>query len=395
MQIDLKDFNFLLTSIDFIKTIYEDIVNYQHQRLSEIESLFEEVEQELNISQNFLNIAKAFEAQKLAILMQEEAELANALSQEAAAIASGNPAAIAAASAYVAKKTYDVSIAADEYNKAKENRFNMEKRVEIVTKAMRNITSVLESSKIFFNSQIIFLNTLTQETILKLNKAYDAIMGYYNHKSYVESIDIVKPDNLKHMLELDKKKAKEYFDLFYSTYVKFKIQVDKLKQEYKNAKNEFEKEKIIQKIRKNLVGAYAEKYVQTSFSSLGKVQTQHTQALDDSFSKVDLLITDIKKPIILGKGKCKYLKKGDSLAIEIKTGSKEYIKSQKEHLIFQTKAHKKTADVSVIITSKDIYDLRNEEEFRSVFKDECSHILAMLPKKSEIDKYILESMELK
>jgi hypothetical protein len=317
------------------------------------------------------------------------------MSEEAAAIASGNPAAIAAASAYVAQKLSDVAHAKNEYEKAKQNRFNMEKRVELTQKAAHESLQMLESSKAFFASQSAFLNSLKEQITLKLTNAYKAITDYYTNASYVESLDIIKPDNLKQMLSLDQKKAKNYFDFFYATDEKFKKQVDKLKEEYKNAKTDFEREKVILKIRQNLAGAYAEKFIQTSLSSLGKVHTQHTQEMGDSFSKVDILITDIKKPLILGKGKCKHLKKGSTLAIEIKTGSKEYLRSQKEHLKFQTDAHKKTADMSVIITSKDIYDLKDEEEFREIFKQECSHIIAMLPRKSEIDQYIINSMELK
>ena len=395
MQIDLKDFNFLISSIQYISSLFEQTCEYQNHRISLFEKLHEEANKELNLSQNLLSAAKALEAQKLVFLMQEEAEFAQAMSEEAAAIASGNPAAIAAASAYVAQKLSDVAHAKNEYEKAKQNRFNMEKRVELTQKAAHESLQMLESSKAFFASQNAFLNSLKEQITFKLTNAYKAITDYYTNASYVESLDIIKPDNLKQMLSLDQEKTKKYFDFFYATDEKFKKQVDKLKEEYKNAKTDFEREKVILKIRQNLAGAYAEKFIQTSFSSIGKVHTQHTQEMGESFSKVDILITDIKKPLILGRGKCKHLKKGSTLAIEIKTGSKEYLRSQKEHLKFQTDAHKKTADMSVIITSKDIYDLKDEEEFREIFKQECSHIIAMLPRKSEIDQYIINSMELK
>ena len=394
MQINLKDFNFLIFAISYINEIYEEIVNYQNYKINEFQKLYEDINNELNFSLNLLETAKIYENQKFIILTQEEIELSNALSEEAAAIASGNPAAIAAASAYVAKKIEDVSLAKNEYEKAKENRFNMEKRVEICKQAMQEIINILETSNNIFASQNATFNFLKEIIISKFTQAYEAIMRYYNNSSYIESLNIIKPNNLNTILNLDNKKAKEYFDFFYKSDINFKKQVDKLKNEYKNAKNDFEKERVLLKIRQNLVGVYAEKYIQTSLSSLGEVYTQHTQAVDGSYSKVDILIKNVKKPIILGKGKCKYLKKGDTLAIEIKTGSKDYLRGQKEHLKFQTKAHKEIADVSIIITTKDIYELKDEEGFRELFKEECSHIIAMLPKKIELDKYVIDSMEL-
>ena len=394
MQVSIKDFNYLKISICSVNTIFENITAVKNEQVVYLSELLEDSEKELNISNNFLNIAKIYESEKFAVLLKEEAELAQALQEEAAAFATGNPAIIAAASAYVAKKTHEVFIAKEEYNKAQENRYNMERRVETATNAKNQAELLLETSKSFFDIKLTFLERVKEQISIKLNKAYDIILGYYNNKEYIENLNIIMPDNLSKMLFLDKNKSKKYFEFFYKSDVRFKQQVDKLKEEYHNAKTEFEKEKVILKIRRNLAGAYAEKYIETSLSSLGKVQTQHIENLHGSYSKVDILIKDIKKPIILGKGKCKHLKKGDTLAIEIKAGSKDYIKSQKEHLKFQTAAHKKTADVSVIITSKDIYELQNEEEFRKLFKEDCSHILALLPKKNELDRYILESMEL-
>jgi len=310
-------------------------------------------------------------------------------------MATGNPIAIASATAWVAKATAQEIQATKEYNRAKKNRINMQKRVEIVKKAKFNTEKLISESQNIFNLNLSNITFQQQSVNMRLQKAYQALDGYFSNESYLKDLNIIKPNNLRDIFKLNDNKTKEYFDYFYASNEKFRNQVNKLKFQYYQAKTSFEKEKVLRQIRRNLVGDFAEKYIEKSLSSLGDVKTQHIEKMKDSFSKVDIRLENVKKPIILGKGDCgKFIKEGGTLSIEIKTGQKEYLKSQKEHLIFQTQAHKKSSDASMILTTKDIYDLQDEEGFREIFKDDCVSIIAGLPYKQELDQWVINSMEL-
>ncbi len=395
MQVDVKNIDYIMQTISILNGFIEKIEIQANEKINFITKSAEEIVQELNFSNNLLSTAKVQEAHKFSILAQRNVELASALQKEVAAIASANPIAIVAASANVAKKTHEAYVANQKHQRAKKNRINMEKRVELVNKAKFQNERLLEETKNIFKANILNINNLKTQVALRLQNAFQRLSEYFSNNEYLNGLDVVTPHNLKDMLQLDSKKAKEFFNYLYVTDKNFKAQVDKLKQEYKNAKTDFEREKVLRKIRQNLSGSYTEKFLEQSLKSLGDVKTQHSEPVGDTYSKVDILLENVNKPIILGKGKCKHVKEDGSLAIEIKTGAKEYLLSQKEHLKFQIEAHKKSADASVIITTKDIYDLRNEEEFRDIFKEECSSILAILPKKMEIDQNIIDAMELK
>ena len=258
-------------------------------------------------------------------------------------------------------------------------------------------TKVLnEETKKVFNMGYKVIEYRKEILNSRLSQAYQSLARYFSNEEYILNLKIIKPNNLKEMLGLDNEKKRAYFSYLYNNDKQFQEQVNKLKKEYKDAKTYLEKDKILRKIRQTLAGNFVEKYVETSLSGLGDIKTQHREEMDDTYSKVDIRIENLKKPFILGKGECgKYVKEGGTLSIEIKAGKKEYLKSQKEHLIFQTKAHKKSSDASLILTTKNIHDLKDEYEFRQIFKDECVSIMAMLPRKEEIDQILIDSMELK
>lgn len=119
MQVDVKNIEHIVESINILSKFSETIEQIANEKINKIIRFLEEIIQELNLSNNFLSVAKVQEAQKLAILTQKEVELASALQREAASLASGNPVAIAAASAYVAKKSHEVYVANLNYQRAK------------------------------------------------------------------------------------------------------------------------------------------------------------------------------------------------------------------------------------------------------------------------------------
>jgi len=170
LQIDIKDTGIFQTTLKQTSSLKNRVTQKIDFMNNELQKKQSEVNNELTVSNNFLNVAKAHEMQKQAILAQKTAQLARALQQEAAALASGNSLAIAAATAYVAKASHEEMIAQREYQKARENRINMQRRVDIVKKAKHHIDTLYKQTKMQLNSLNIHLKELTQILHIRLTK---------------------------------------------------------------------------------------------------------------------------------------------------------------------------------------------------------------------------------
>ncbi|MGJ0303587.1 HNH endonuclease [Aliarcobacter cryaerophilus] len=188
MQVHINNtsiFQATLQQIFSLKNRVAEKINFMNNRL---QKKGREVDNELAVSNNFLNIARAYEMQKQAILAEKTVKLTRALQQEAAALASGNPLAIAAATAYVAKATHEKMIALQEFQKARENRINMERRVEIVNKAKYHINTLSEQTKIQLNSLYLHIDGLTQIVHSRLVKS-DLLQNDYLSQNIVSVQD--------------------------------------------------------------------------------------------------------------------------------------------------------------------------------------------------------------
>lgn len=170
MQVDIRDTGVFQTTLEQISSVKDRITQKINFLSNELQKKQSEVGRELEISENFLNVAKAHEIKKQAILAQKTTQLAQALQQEATALASGNQVAIAAATAYVKKATCEEVIAQREYQKARENRINTQRRVDIVKKAKHHIDTLYEQTKMQLNSLNIHLKELTQILHIRLTK---------------------------------------------------------------------------------------------------------------------------------------------------------------------------------------------------------------------------------
>ena len=195
MQIDIRDtqvFQHSLKVLHNLQIRIKDKVNFTFDQLQKKQ---DEVNQELSISNNFLNFAKANEMQKQVILAQKTAELAKALQQEAAAIATGNPVAIAAATAYAAEKAHEEMVAQQEYQEARQNRINMEQRVELTKKAKQQIDVLYEQIKIQLQGAQSKIIMLTQTTIARLTRANTSQLEYISQNN-IKNIDESKYKNI-------------------------------------------------------------------------------------------------------------------------------------------------------------------------------------------------------
>ena len=162
---------------------------------------------------------------------------------------------------------------------------------------------------------------------------------------------------------------------------------------YRKGAETLSKEEIITKLKKNLAGNLGEEIVIRAFAPYGKnVLTQERTVMEDGkYTKTDLILKDLKVPIILGKGEGRGAREGSDLAIEVKTGKSSYLYAQKGHMQFQSLGHL-DRKLSCNICSKDIKDLsaEKEEELRNTMKNSGSPLFGMLPYKEELDKVCID-----
>ncbi len=89
MQVDIKNTSIFQTTIEQIVLLKDRVTQKINFMNNELQKKKSEVNNELIISENFLNVAKAYEMQKQAIEAEKSIQLAQALQQEAAASGTG------------------------------------------------------------------------------------------------------------------------------------------------------------------------------------------------------------------------------------------------------------------------------------------------------------------
>jgi len=201
MQVNVNNIEYIRESINILNKFSEHTEGVSSEKINKIIRFSEEIIQELHLSNNFLSVAKVQETQKLAILTQKEAQLASALQKEATALASGNPIAIAAASACVAQKSQEVYVANQNYQRAKRNRINMEKKVELVNRAKLQNERLLEETKNIFKANISGINSIKIQISIRLQNAYRELSEYFNHND-AKSVEL---DDLPSIFKLNEK----------------------------------------------------------------------------------------------------------------------------------------------------------------------------------------------
>lgn len=188
MQVDIKNIAIFQATLEQVSSLKDRVIQKINSMCNELQKKESEVSNELMVSENFLNVARVYEMQKQAILTEKTIQLTKALQQEAAALSSGNPIAIAYATAFVAKATHEKMVALQEYQKARENRINMERRVEIVNKAKYHINTLYEQTKMKLNNLYMYVDGLTQIVHSRLLKG-DLLQNSYLSQNIVSVQD--------------------------------------------------------------------------------------------------------------------------------------------------------------------------------------------------------------
>jgi len=204
----------------------------------------------------------------------------------------------------------------------------------------------------------------------------------------------VTPDTLGSRMNLSPEQQRLFQEYLYDRNPAYRKQVDKYRNLWATAKGDAERNIVARRARIHLSGAFGEQMARHALAPLGgRIETQGRTFVGDNgrYTKTDLLITDLRVPVILGRGEGMGAPVGGTMAFEVKCGKAEYLYSQKDHMVFQAEGHKQ-ADAQCTLCSRDIHDLppEKEKELRDTLRDAGSPMVGMLPSKNEIDQSCLD-----
>ena len=375
-----------------------------------------------------------------AALIAAEGELA-------AAATSLNPFAVATATAHVHQAQKAFQIARRAYQAAKLHREHMEKRYSLAKKSEQAAKVMLEKLRAACRLRLVRTVPIVQQMISRLLAAHQKLNDYHAAEvpqsmmdTYLSGINDVlsggtsvsqtegavtpsvegKSDETATDVSSASKEAfqkwadyqlqdtskpvpfEELHDRFnasddirqgllqhlYENDENFRHQVDAIRAQAKT-----DPEGAALKVRKGMAGRLGEEIVKYSLSPYGSsCETQvHHDVSDGGFTKTDFVLHDLKAPIILGRGEGMGAAAGQSIAIEVKTGSEQYISHEKGHILRQIEGHQ-DYDASWVICSRDITGLPRDKQmqYREDVREAGSPLIGLLPEKSELDQSCLD-----
>ncbi|MDD7984704.1 hypothetical protein PQO01_07050 [Lentisphaera marina] len=309
-------------------------------------------------------------------------------------------ASVATAESAVADAECAVTAAEEVLEAAKDYRMQVDKRNDMARQCFDMAVQLTETVQVECAVRLASAATQLETGKVRLNSAKTALKAYFDtHPPAAEFYSWLKwapntnkPVTIKELhsrLNLSVEQQRYYFEYLADRDPAFRARVRDYRSQLEAANGAAERHAVQLKIRKNLSGYCGEKIVEQALSPLGyKVDTQSRTTFDDGrFTKTDLIIEDLKVPVILGRGEGMSAPVGGAIAIEVKCGRASYLYSQKDHMVFQSGGHQE-ANAAMTICSRDVKDLtpEQEEELREALRRAGSPLIGMLPTKDEIDK---------
>ena len=175
---------------------------------------------------------------------------------------------------------------------------------------------------------------------------------------------------------------------------RFRAKIEEYGRRWAAAPTMAQKVGVLRQARINGSGERAERVVAAAFRPLGDVSTQNRTVFDSGrYTKTDLVVRNLRVPVILGRGERAFAPKGGSIALEVKAGRPSYLRSQGDHLVFQAGGHQ-AANASATICTADIRDMPEADarELRERLRAAGSPMLGMLPSKRDIDRALYEAI---
>lgn len=307
---------------------------------------------------------------------------------------------LATAESAVAEAESAVAATEEALEAAKDHRMQMQQRSEMAWQCLDMANQLAETVQLECATRLASAAAHLEIGKTRLESAKVALNAYLEtHPPAAEFYSWLKwtpdlnkpitPRELHSRLNLSIEQQRYYFEYLADRDPAFRAKIAHYRRQLEAANGPAERHAVQLKIRRNLSGYCGEKIVEQAFSPLGhKADTQaRTIFKDGRYTKTDLIIEDLKVPVILGRGEGMSASVGGSIAIEVKCGRASYLYSQKDHMVFQSGGHQE-ANASITVCSRDIRDLtpEQEEELREALRSAGSPLLGMLPIKDEIDK---------
>lgn len=285
---------------------------------------------------------------------------------------------------------------------AKVNHQSMEKRVEYAKQALALAEQALEQSRAECTARLATVSQSVDVATGRLTAAQQALNAYLAINPPVVQFHSwlnwnpaqhgarITPDSLRDRMTLSAEQRVLFQEYLYDRSPAYRGLVDRYRGQWAAARGDVERNIVARKIRIHLSGEFAEQIARHALAPLGgRVETQGRTFVGDNgrYTKTDLLVTDLRVPVLLGRGEGMGAPVGGSMAFEVKCGKADYLYSQKDHMVFQTEGHKQ-ADAHCTLCSRDIHDLppEKEKELRDTLREAGSPLVGMLPRKNEIDQ---------
>lgn len=397
----VKNIDGLIKSAEEIQSIRKAANLSAQNLIQQLHILVEQAEAELSVSRVMLEESVVRENLARVELLSAEVELAAASAELAEAVAIGNSVAILMAEERFAEAQRRYSQAQQEYEEAVQHREQMVKRVELNEEALSRAQNIFDTTQAESDAQLRQIEDVSECGVSVLKDAHETMERYIAittvlqrqefakwdkpEKQEISNDKPVMPDELRERLNPSKEVM---LGLLAATMAKDDGVRNSI-EEYHKLIAQGESDKVDLRVRRNLSGRLSEEIVKHAFALYGEIDGQVHREVEDYFTKVDVVVRNLKKRVILGRRL--YADKDGTIGIEVKTGKKEYLLQQKDHIILQAQGHS-CFDVSCVLVSRDIHELSYESEnvLRSEIKGAGSRIWAVLPEKEKIDNVCLE-----
>jgi len=363
------------------------------QQEQETQQAFENAQENLKWSQSALSVANSVLSACEEEANDEDSESDSCDSEESDVAEAEDAVEQAQAKLELTQKDLEV---------AKQNHQAMEQRMECAKQALAMAEQAMEQSQVECTSRFTAVAQSVDLATARLTTAQHALNAYlainppasqfhsWLNWSPAQHGDFITPDTLRDRMNLSAEQRVLLQEYLYDRNPAYRGMVDKYRGEWVAAKGDAERNIVARKTRIHLCGEFGEQIARHAIAPLGRgVETQRRTFVGDKgrYTKTDLLVTGLRVPVILGRGKGMGALAGGSMAFEVKCGTPDYLYSQKDHMVFQAEGHKQ-ADAQCTLCSRDIHDLppEKEKELRDSLRDAGSPLVGMLPRKNEIDQ---------
>jgi len=315
---------------------------------------------------------------------------------------SGEESAVSSAEADTEAAQGELAQAQADFEQAKGNRQAMEQRNEYARQAYAMAEQALEQSRAECTARLSSVSQSVETATGRLSAAHQALTAYLGTNpasakfhswlkwNPTQHATAITPDTLRDRMALSAEQRHLLQEYLYDRNPQYRGLVDRYRSEWAAAKGDAERNIVARKTRTHISGGFAEHMARLALAPLGgSIETQGRTFVGDGgrYTKTDLLVKDLRVPVILGRGEGMAAPAGGSMAFEVKCGKADYLYSQMDHMVFQAEGHKQAA-AQCTLCSRDIHDLptAKEETLRETLRKAGSPLVGMLPRKNEIDQ---------